>query len=335
MLLILVCMLIHQTAAQTTCTSSIAASSIGLPHDPLSFFHIFHNLTVYIDPSTYAIRSAHLPCQLDDTSIPCGPGPCQLPLLHTHPPTPCTTLAPHTTWYLTTTLGRRLSNPFEDLELSLLPLFAAQQHWHIPAHDAVILLVNGTRIPGSFKHRALYDMVAAGGVFTIREYLDHHLGTPNSTCFVIPHAITFSSAYRLVVHTMPRPAPTDHTNIYGAFAAAALRNLNLTHILPDPCRPTILFANRKHQQTRQVLNREALLHAMAARWPGVVIRDEHMARYDVVGQARIVRSAHVFMFSHGAAGANVMFMAPGAVVIELLPLGFADPMVCVWMGGGG
>jgi hypothetical protein len=150
-------------------------------------------------------------------------------------------------------------------------------------------------------------------------------------CVRFEYAATTAAAWLWIDSVLPTYSNTALTEFVSGFT----HHLAVADIKPDPCRPKIILSRRKEaledpnfptKAGRAILNMDAMVEATQKALPGWQVEDVFFAKMSMADQVALVKSASIFVFPHGGAGPHVLWLTPGAVVIELFPHKSSDPV---------
>lgn len=147
-------------------------------------------------------------------------------------------------------------------------------------------------------------------------------------CVRFEYAATTAAAWLWIDSVLPTYSNTALTEFVTGFT----HHLGVADIKPDPCRPKIIISKRMEDPNfptkagRAILNMDKIVEATRRALPGWQVEDVFFAKMNMADQVALVKSASIFVFSHGGAGPHVLWLTPGAVVIELFPHKSSDPV---------
>ncbi|KAM3198345.1 hypothetical protein ACQJBY_073472 [Aegilops geniculata] len=110
---------------------------------------------------------------------------------------------------------------------------------------------------------------------------------------------------------------------YGLERDTAIRLLHGSDNIKSPRRPRLLIISRK--TTRAFTNMGAVAQAAAMIGYEVIVGEAEQ-HSDLPAFARLVNSCDVLVGVHGAGLTNLVFLPPGAVVVQVVPLGGLEAM---------
>ncbi|KAF8656997.1 hypothetical protein HU200_060329 [Digitaria exilis] len=243
----------------------------------------------------------------------------QLPDNVTAPP--CTVT--HTTPAVLFALGGLTGNFWHDFSDVLLPLFVASRRY---AGEVQLLITNvqpwfpaayGTILKGLSKHAAV-DLDAD----------DEHV----VRCF---RHVTVGIHQHKALSIVPEWVPGGHPLSMRDFTLFIREVYSLPRGTPvslvrEPTKkPRLLLIHRGH--SRRFMNEPEIVKAAEAVGFEVVVMD---LRRDVTvdAQARVVNTFDVVVGVHGAGLTNLVFLPPGAVVIQVVPYGRMEMMASLAFG---
>ncbi|KAF8724625.1 hypothetical protein HU200_020895 [Digitaria exilis] len=243
----------------------------------------------------------------------------QLPDNVTAPP--CTVT--HTTPAVLFALGGLTGNFWHDFSDVLVPLFVASRRY---AGEVQLLITNvqpwfpaayGTILKGLSKHAAV-DL-DADDEHVVRCFRHVTVGIhQHKALSIVPewvpggHPLSMRDFTRFIreVYVLPRDAPVS-----------LVRE-------PDK-KPRLLLIQRGH--SRRFMNEPEIVKAAEAVGFDVVVMD--LRRDETVdAQARVVNRFDVVVGVHGAGLTNLVFLPPGAVVIQVVPYGRMEMMASLAFG---
>lgn len=178
--------------------------------------------------------------------------------------------------------------------------------------------INGDESSVSDKYAPIYNILGqyVNWRSIVHSEVDNVLQTYR--CIQFENAIALGSGWLW----MSEPVPNYRNAALQQFIDTLVSSINMQSVKPDLQNPRALFAARgnKGRTARFVLNEAEILQAMKAVLPTYVVHHVDMGSVDLTQAVLLMRICSIFLFSHGGAGPNLLWMHPGSVVVEVRTL---------------
>ena len=225
--------------------------------------------------------------------------------------------------WLLGTCGGHSNNLYDDFAVNTYPLWLAHNKFN-SAHDEVMVSHmkrrNGCSPPVRFPQ--LYK--AFGGY---EEWLEDVM--KGASCVELEEAVVTEGSFYWQIE------PVQHDLKHGvnlpmqSFVAQLLAR---TPIAPEQqssnrCRKSLILYAKRSGSVRRIENDDEFNEMLDSFSTGNnVVRTVEMGDLPFHRQIELVRTASIYIFPHGAGGGHILWLKPGAVAIELMPFGWANPM---------
>ncbi|ERN05476.1 hypothetical protein AMTR_s00007p00251750 [Amborella trichopoda] len=199
------------------------------------------------------------------------------------------------------------SNLFHDFNDVIVPLFITTRHFE----SRVQLVVTDLKPWWVKKYKPILNHLSTYPV------IDHK---QDSRIHCFP-GMVLGLKYHKDMGTYPSETPNGYT--MSDFKNFVMQAFSLDHGQVPPVlevlkRPTLLLISRR--KTRVFLNEEEMIQMMREVGFEVAVVSAHRMA-DLQRFAPMVASCNVLLGAHGAGLANFLFLSPGAVLLQVVPLG--------------
>uniref|UniRef100_M8C8T5 Putative glycosyltransferase AGO61 n=1 Tax=Aegilops tauschii TaxID=37682 RepID=M8C8T5_AEGTA len=217
-------------------------------------------------------------------------------------------------------VGAYAGNMFHDFTDVLIPLFITASRFrsdvHLLASDAPPWWLDKYRpLLRGLSHHAVIDMDRQSAEVLCYPHvvvgLSFHKEMSIDTAKTVGGHYSMADFARLARRS------------YGLERDTAIRLLHGSDNIKSPRRPRLLIISRK--TTRAFTNMGAVAQAAAMLGYEVIVGEAEQ-HSDLPAFARLVNSCDVLVGVHGAGLTNLVFLPPGAVVVQVVPLGGLEAM---------
>ncbi|VAH71048.1 unnamed protein product [Triticum turgidum subsp. durum] len=217
-------------------------------------------------------------------------------------------------------VGGYAGNMFHDFTDVLIPLFITASRFRSDVH----LLVSDAPPWWLDKYRPLLQGLSRHAV------IDMHRQSAEVLCY--PHVVVGLSFHKEMSIDTAKTVGGHYSmadfarlarRSYGLERDTAIRLLHGGDNIKSPRRPRLLIISRK--TTRAFTNMGAVAQAAAMLGYEVIVGEAEQ-HSDMSAFARLVNSCDVLVGVHGAGLTNLVFLPPGAVVVQVVPLGGLEAM---------
>ncbi|XP_048561316.1 alpha-1,3-arabinosyltransferase XAT3-like [Triticum urartu] len=216
--------------------------------------------------------------------------------------------------------GGYAGNMFHDFTDVLIPLFITASRFRSDVH----LLVSDAPPWWLDKYRPLLRGLSRHAV------IDMDRQSADVLCY--PHVVVGLSFHKEMSIDTAKTVGGHYSmadfarlarRSYGLERDTAIRLLHGSDNIKSPRRPRLLIISRK--TTRAFTNMGAVAQAAAMLGYEVIVGEAEQ-HSDLAAFARLVNSCDVLVGVHGAGLTNLVFLPPGAVVVQVVPLGGLEAM---------
>ena len=231
---------------------------------------------------------------------------------HSNVETPCLTVSGR--WVLGT-YGSHIVNMYDDLVLNTYPLYMAVQELYAHADDLFVSHMQApSEMPEGWRWLSMYEVLGS--------YVQWDMLREGAMCIMFEEAVIAESTFWWQRKPVAWGA-SQTTPMLQAYVHAFL-NSQPSPIVDSCSKKVLLYAKRVGK--RKVVNSDQFEDTIRAVGHGFETRVVLLEKMVFEKQVFTVRSASIYIFPHGAGGAHVLWLSPGAVAIELYPLNWANPM---------
>lgn len=171
--------------------------------------------------------------------------------------------------------------------------------------------LNGTSSSIYPKYQLIYDIL---GNYVKWEDLSTQKSTSSLECLEFEDFITLSTGWLWMMH----PLQKYDNLVLNHFIHTVSKALNIEeHEVNESCLAVLAARGPGSRNARKLLNEAILLETMASvllECKIQLVDFKHLALHDTVW---LMRRTSIFVFPHGGAGPNVLWLRPGALVVEV------------------
>lgn len=217
-------------------------------------------------------------------------------------------------------VGGYAGNMFHDFTDVLIPLFITASRFRSDAH----LLVSNAPTWWLDKYRPLLRGLSRHAVIDMDRQSAEVLCYPNVVVGLSFHKeMSIDTVKTVGGHYSMADFARLARRSYGLERDTAIRLLHGSDNIKSPRRPRLLIISRK--TTRAFTNMGAVAQAAAMLGYEVIVGEAEQ-HSDLSAFARLVNSCDVLVGVHSTGLTNLVFLPPGAVVVQVVPLGGLEAM---------
>ena len=225
--------------------------------------------------------------------------------------------------WLLGTCGGHSNNLYDDFAVNTYPLWLAHNKFNSIHDEVKVSHMKGrsgcsppVRFPQLYKAFGTYE-----------EWMEDVM--KGSSCVELEEAVVTEGSFYWQIEPVQHDQKHGVNVLMQAFVAQLLAR---TPIAPEPqssnrCRKTLILYAKRSGSVRRIENDAEFDEMLDSFSTGHnVVRTVEMGDLPFHRQVELVRKASIYIFPHGAGGGHILWLKPGAVAIELLPFGWANPM---------